>query len=132
MKSIGTHPQVAWEAQVYLGSTSDLSTPQFPTRAGKLPSHILPGTHPQGQSSEFDSHALYFVQPCYECVVSCTIGTWKATSMRVTRGIFGGLRFRRQLQSIHLQRRTLLTESYARGPLAVSLSAEYSARFLTK
>jgi hypothetical protein len=52
--------------------------------------------------------------------------------MRVLRGIFGGLRFVRQLESVHLHRRTLLTESYVRGPFDVSLSAEDPAQFLTK
>ncbi|OQE19549.1 hypothetical protein PENSTE_c015G05425 [Penicillium steckii] len=37
--------------------------------------------------------------------------------MRVCKGIFGGLRFGRQLHCVHLHRRTLLTESYIRGPL---------------
>lgn len=47
--------------------------------------------------------------------------------MRVSRGIFGGLRLVRHVQSVHLQRRTLLTESYVCGPLDVSLPVEYSA-----
>ncbi|KAJ5099474.1 AMP-dependent synthetase/ligase [Penicillium argentinense] len=37
--------------------------------------------------------------------------------MRLCGGIFGSLRAGRQLQSVHLHKRTVLTESYVRGPL---------------